>query len=270
MHGAEELFPLGCNRVIIQEHANAYRFITQHDHGRISGILAQAWRDPVTGSSAQDVVIAATYLHDILWVPLDLLPRVDSDKPLDFIAFPEDDKLRAYEHGIQAMAALDPYIGLLHARHFSEFISREKHPKYRASMDALIASLGQKITEAQRTRADEELALLRLFDVFSLLLCMSGPHVARTPPPWLDPSPLLVQRGLDAFWPAPDVFALSPYPFSTPLELAIPYKETPKTADMSALLAAYAGAPVAWHRVRVRAPTEEELSARIRARATAS
>lgn len=256
--------------MIIQEHANAYRFITQHDHGRISGIFAQAWRDPVSAQPVRNTVIAATYLHDILWVPLDLLPRVDRSKPLDFIAFPENDKLDAYAFGIQAVAAHDPYMGLLHARHFSEFVSRDKHPKYRASMDALIEELTAKVSAHARASADEELALLRLFDVFSLLLCMTGPHIARTPPPWLNPSPLLTQRGLDAFWPAKDVFALSPYPFNTALDIAIPYKETSRTKDMAQLLAEYAAAPLAWHRVTVRAPTDAELAARIAARATAS
>lgn len=254
--------------MIIQEHATTYRLITQHDHGRISGIFAQAWRDPVTGERASEALIHATYLHDILWVPIDLLPRFANGKPLDFIAFPEDDKLEAYAHGIVSVSSIDAYMGLLHARHFSEFISREQHPRFRSEMDALISDLTARISSTERERADDDLALLRLFDVFSLLLCMTGPHIARTPPPWLDPSPLLVRRGLDAFWPARDQFALSPYVFDRALSVRIPYREVPKTSEAAVLLEAYAGAPTLWQEVHVRAPSQAEMAARTRARAS--
>lgn len=248
--------------MIIQEHATAYRFISQHDHGRISGLFAQAWRDPVTGERASDALICATYLHDILWVPIDLLPRFLDGIPLDFIAFPETDKLAAYAHGIVSVSSVDAYMGLLHARHFSEFVSRERHPRFRSEMDALIAELAAKITPIERARAADDLALLRLFDVFSLLLCMTGPHIARKPPPWLDPSPLLVRRGLEAFWPAPDQFSIGPRAFEQPFSVRIPYREVPKDLAPAKLLEAVACAPLAWQEVRVRAPSSAEVSAR--------
>lgn len=254
--------------MIIQEHATAYRFISQHDHGRISGLFAQAWRDPVTGERASEALISATYLHDILWVPIDLMPRFSGKKPLDFIAFPEADKLEAYVHGIVSVSAVDAYMGLLHARHFSEFVSRQRHPSFRSEMDLLIADLERQITVSERARVDEDLALLRLFDVFSLLICMTGPHIARMPPPWLAPSPLLVRRGLDAFWPAPDQFVLCPYVFTGSFSVRIPYREVDKAEDTTALLESFAGAPTRWQDVRVRPPTTEEMEARTRARAS--
>lgn len=228
----------------------------------MSGIFAQAWRDPVTGHTADEDLIAATYLHDILWVPLDLLPRIVDDRPADFIAFPEADKLQAYTHGIDAVASLDPYIGLLHARHFSEFVSRDKHPKYRAAMDTRILKLRAKLSAAVLARNDEDLALLRLFDVFSLLVCMTGPHIERTPPPWLNPSPLLARRSLTAFWPNTNTFVVAPYCFNDELKLSIPYRSIPRTAETATMIKAYIQAPVEWHRITVRAATPHELEAR--------
>lgn len=248
--------------MIIQEHADVYRCITQHDHGRISGFFAQAWRDPLTDHTADEDLIAATYLHDILWVPLDLLPRILDDRPADFIAFPEADKLRGYTHGIDAVASLDPYIGLLHARHFSGFVSREAHPAYRADMDARISALRAKLPAEVLARNDDDLALLRLFDVFSLLVCMTGPHIERTPPPWLNPSPLLVQRSLDAFWPDQHTFVVAPYCFDRELTLSIPYRSIPREADAATMIQAYIRAPVEWQRITVRAATPQELQTR--------
>lgn len=255
--------------MIIQEHATTYRFISQHDHGRISGLFAQKWRDPATGSIAHAKLIEATYLHDILWAPLDLLPRVTDAGPLDFIAFPEDEKLDAYAHGILAVSAVDPYMGLLHARHFSEFISRTRHPQFRTQMDAHIQALSKVLSAEQNAQMDEDLALLRLFDVFSLLVCMTGPHIARTPPPWLDPSPLLTSRQLDAFWPALDHFVIAPYCFAGTIDVAIPYRETPRHRDAGQLLEAFAAAPLQWQHITVRAPDEAEREARARARLSA-
>lgn len=237
--------------VIIQTHKSHYRCITQHDHGIISGELALAWRDPHTGEAASSDVVLATYLHDVLWVPIDAQLRIHNGRPLDFLAYPEEDKLSFYAAGVAQMGQLNAYTGFLHARHFGEFVSREKHRHFRAHMDQLRDHFSAQCTAEQRARADSDLALLRLFDVFSLLLCMTGEGIVREPPPWLRPSPLMEQRGLQAYWDKGDV-VFEPFCFDAPFHVAIPYRDIEAHDNEDRLRASFLRAGVQHQWVYVR------------------
>lgn len=253
----------GRDSVIIQERVHDYRFITQHDHGRLSGELAAAWRDPETGKEISEELLIATYLHDVLWVQMDRVPSFDfeSGKPLDFLAYPEAEKLEQYELGIDLITSVDPYTALLHALHFSEFVNREKHPAFRQRMDMRIAHLRASLGEARCENVDSDLQKLRFFDVLSLLLCMTGPGIPRTPPPWLNPSPHLTKRGLSAWWEGDD-FILDPYRFNETLQVWIPYRDIPMSHDPEALRTAFLSTPVAHQAVTIRAASPSERAAR--------
>lgn len=246
--------------MIIQDHLTYVRCITQHDHGRLSGELASVWKDPATGLGANEELVIATYLHDVLWVPMDHLPRVDAQslRPLDFLAYPESDKLAGYEFGIDQIQTVDAYVALLHALHFSEFVRRDLHPGFRQRMDKRIEDLRAILGVERCATVDEDLALLRLFDVFSLLLCMTGPTIARTPPPWLNPSPHLTRRGMRAWW-EDDALILDPYCFEAPLDVSIPYRDLPRGLTEAAFQAAFLAAPLESFHVKIRPSTGSGL-----------
>lgn len=227
--------------VIIQDRKSHYRCITQHHHGVISGEIALAWRDPDTGEGVSDAVIEATYLHDVLWVPMDARLYFDGDRPLDFLAFPEASKLEYYAAGIALVTRQDAYMGLLHARHFGEFVSRDKHPDFRAAIDAHIHDARARLSDRTLQQVDADLTALRLFDVLSLLLCMTMPGGTRQPPPWLAPSPHLTRRGIEARWEG-DALTLSRPCFDTPLLLGVPHRDIPREGSAEALRAAFQGA----------------------------
>lgn len=239
--------------MIIQDLPHTIRLITQHDHGRLSGIFAQAWRDPTTGEHAHPHLIEATYLHDILWTAVDLLPRYDDAQRhfADFIAFPMDAKIEAYTYGIQQVGKVSPYAGLLHARHFSEFMSRDKYPAFRHEMDGYIAQRRQELTMAVLAHENEDLALLRLFDVMSLILCMTGPAITRTPPPWLNPSPLMTQRNVHCAWVNAHTLQFAPFCFDAPFTLSIPFREVARSEDPIQMLSDFAAAPWQSHEVQI-------------------
>lgn len=242
--------------MIIQDRKSHYRCITQHHHGIISGELALAWRDPQTGRGVRTEVIEATYLHDVLWVPMDARLRFDGDRPLDFLSFPEPEKLEYYAAGIALVTRQDPYVGLLHAMHFGEFVSRDKHPDFRAAIDTHIQDARARLTDRTLQQVDEDLAALRLFDVISLLLCMTMPGGTRQPPPWLAPSPHLTRRGVEARWEG-DALTLSPPCFDAPLRVGVPHRDIPREGRADELQAALQRAEFQHTVLELRAPTRD-------------
>ena len=243
------------NLMIVQDLGDRIRCIDQHDHAILSGVFASAWVGAQEKSPASSELIVATSLHDMCWIDADISPRFDphSGRPWDFLAYPEAPKLALYLRGIAAMERLHPYGALLHALHFSSFADPKRQPAFHQEIGAIVARCSERCSrEGHRLdRVTRDLELLRIFDVLSLLLCMTGPEIERAPPPWLAPSPLLQREGLTTRWERGD-FVIDPFPFDAPFDVSIVYREVATHVDGSVDAGELAAAPRQAQRVRVR------------------
>lgn len=104
--------------MIVTESAGRYRFVTQPDHGAISGRLARHWgNESFAESTRPHSLRVAAETHDQGWVDYDLRPRFDSGDPIDFTRVPDEDWHEFYADGVQTVADLDAYAGLLTSMH---------------------------------------------------------------------------------------------------------------------------------------------------------
>ena len=220
--------------MIVQDFGVYVRLVTQHDHGLISGVFAAAWRDPESGRPLSPELALAVALHDVGWVEADRRPLVneESSLPYDFLAYPDQAKVRLYEAAVLRMAAEDPYAALLHSLHFTSFVPERQHPGYHARQSATRAALERRVID-RGGRVDDlprDLELLRLLDVFSLVLCMTAPGTDPASwPAWLTPSPLMHRRSMSWRWSG-DELLLDPLPFERELEVVVPFRQVARDA----------------------------------------
>ena len=90
--------------------------VMQVDHAVVSGRLAEAWADVI---EPREAVITAARLHDIGWRHWEAEARLNPDtgRPANFLDVVIDEHLRLYRLGIDEVAALDPYAGMLVSMH---------------------------------------------------------------------------------------------------------------------------------------------------------
>lgn len=223
--------------MIVQRRHTEIRLITQHDHGILSGELAARWRDPLSGSRLNDVLILTSELHDFAWVAIDgsIAHWDEQGLPADFMSYPEDEKLVVYQQGIEELASIHPYAGLLLSRHYSAFSTEERAPMFTSREHNRQKSLADACRNRgfDPSQIEEDFELLKVLDVLSLLICVTPPGSLEDDwPAWLNPSPLLEKRGMSATWSG-DTLVLAPYPFEGPIQSVVPYRQLPDEVDRS-------------------------------------
>ncbi len=210
------------------------RLVEQHEHGLISGELARVWAVGAEGDGLPDTVVLATALHDLGWRALDARPKLDPDTglPHDFMTFPLAEKYRAAAEGIDRVAELHPYAGVLVSLHYSElgkenapveFLEHEEERRFE-----LLDLLGEEAPSGGRLRGD--LAHLQLLDHLSLFLCLASPEAEEgTVPRWLSGEAFRPVEGygaLRARWTDPETVQVTPYPFRVdPLAVDVPVRD---------------------------------------------
>jgi len=218
------------------------RFITQHDHARFSGDMARAWRgfDDADEPLDSDAILA-TALHDFPWVPADrkLLATGDpfddtAGRPHDFLSMPSSDKALVYQTGLDRMEDIGPWVALLVSRHLGAFLSRDVAPDFRRGEDARQQRLCEQLgIDDDDPVAQRQLALLRLFDLISLYVCLSGAGIDdESLPGWLQPPFSFDGHALRAQWQDTRTVELAPWPFDVPrIERPLPFVAIPLPRD---------------------------------------
>ena len=206
--------------MLVQRRPDSLRLITQHDHALLSGELAAAWHG-VDGADVLSIeLLLAVALHDVSWRELDRRPLWDPEtgRPHDFSTYPRALRVAPIREGVEEVGRLHPRAGRLVTLHYR-----------RLGIDA---GMPEPEPHAQTER---ELEFIRLFDNFSLFLCLASPgsspegHYA-----WLH-SPRLAslpdgKGALSLTWKHPSSLSVEPYPLrATPLVLTVPYRELPAT-----------------------------------------
>ncbi|RMF83883.1 MAG: DUF3891 family protein [Nitrospinota bacterium] len=229
--------------MLVQIRADRLRLITQHHHALLSGELAAAWQGfPGQGVRLPLVLILATALHDLAWQPMDRSPLLDpaSGRPHSFVTYPLEEKLRHYREGIAAMSRIHPYVGLLGSLHYTTFRGTEGLEAFQARerqrREHLKEQLG--LTAREEALLQIHLRYLKLFDYFSLFICLTPPPATKAShPSWLQPSHFAQDPGGHRFhliWQDENHLVVDPFPFPDVLPLRIPYRDLPDTTYTSA------------------------------------
>ncbi len=197
------------------------RLVEQHDHAVLSGELAAGWRLADGSASLPESVILAIALHDVGWRELDRQPRWNPQTglPHDFMTFPRRHRCQAMVRGIDRVAELHPYAGVLVSLHHSELVKQHLPTEFleeERRRGELLDALGDAVPFPSEIRRD--LRHLRFFDHLSLLLCLSSPEVRPgSVPDWLSPHTEPEAEGYGAIsvhWLDREQVEFSPYPFA--------------------------------------------------------
>lgn len=153
--------------MIVAETGDHLRFVTQPDHADLAGRFADHWgNDRFDRPEPYPAVMIAAYNHDIGWWEYDRGPHLGEDgSPIDFRGMPSDAWIDLYEKGIDTVAEIDAYAGLLVSMHGAGLRNRRyglspswppTPPEYEAFVDrqeAFQARLADDLQEAGRLSA---------------------------------------------------------------------------------------------------------------------
>ncbi|MGH7192747.1 MAG: DUF3891 family protein, partial [Candidatus Saccharimonadales bacterium] len=208
-------------------HQDRWILVSQVEHARLSGVLAEAWgRPPFAPLEPRDDILAGVRHHDDGWSAWEVAPKVDAQagRPLDFTEMPMTDSLAIWRESIAAAEKIGPLPGYMVSGHFSALLRRFSS---RWASDEAAATLAQGFLDQQaerqahwielrraggdreacRAEADRAVAWLQMFDALSLWFCCAP----RSEPETVEPpgGPAL------SFRPATSAYQMevSPWPF---------------------------------------------------------
>lgn len=244
--------------MLVAERDGAYRFVTQTAHAAVAGTFAERWGgggfEPPTPLAP---VTAAAHNHDNGWWAYDRRPHLDGGEPVDFRGVPPETWVEFYENGIESVAELDPYAGLLASMHgsglrqqryglspsmpadqpaYTSFVDREEQRQRRLA-EAMAAD--ERLTAADETLLDalqesgepptdtdsrlwDNYRLLQAWDRLSLAVCGTlapgeTTDVGPVPTGTRSAETLTVEARSD------EEVLVAPYPFETePLTVSVP------------------------------------------------
>ena len=165
--------------------------ISQVEHARLSGKLAEAWgNERFTPLAPYDQMAAAITHHDDGWSAWEVTPKVDplTGRPLDFTETPLTDSLAIWRESIGRAAQFGPLAAYMVSGHFSALLERFSG---RWKSDGALIPLAENFLieqrdererwfgnwqrsaaqESSRGAADRAVGWLQLFDWMSLWLC---------------------------------------------------------------------------------------------------
>jgi hypothetical protein len=263
--------------MIRRETATDWVLVTHPDHARLAGEFGDAWGNARFARPEPYPSLAyAIYHHDDGWVPRDASPGLTpSGVPEAFTsalvgaysAFEEID-LPAYlgvrAEATAAVAAVDPYAGILVSMHTYNLLSeqadlstirpehRAPHADFLASQKAWQAGTASRLG-ASPAALQRGFEFLQCCDNLSLIVCSSydKPRDLRHTHPDRDG----VRHAIRCTPAGPGAFTLDPWPLGPEeLTLELPYRLVSKAAvtDLESYRRAYAAAPVQTARITLR------------------
>lgn len=224
--------------MLIQEREDALRLVRQPDHALASGEMAARWRTP-DGEGLGARLVVAVAMHDVAWRELDAHPRLDAERgrPFGFQDYPLAEKLDAYARGVERMAEVDPYVGLLGSLHFSSFPDEERASGFLRRQARRREELREALAVGQGLRdpaeeLDRDLPLLKLFDTLSLYCCLAAPgSLEEARPGWVDRDGLAAAPDgtpLELGWRGAHRLTVRPFRFRAPFTIRLPVRDLPR------------------------------------------
>jgi hypothetical protein len=208
--------------------------ITQNDHAQLSGLFAAHWgNDKFEKPRPYGSLIRAAMFHDRGWIRYETGPQLNpaTGKTPNYREVPNDGpQLEAFEWAGDWLSGIDPYAGLMIARHRTGLwqgrygvmtqppaIQRGKLPP---EIEAFIArSEAKQKTAAEKLDASEltiNYNLLQVWDLLSLYICST--EVLK--PDRIEPVPVDYSNkagvGMTLIPRGANTIAVDPYPFDQP------------------------------------------------------
>lgn len=167
--------------MIVRERRDEFVLITQHDHARLSGEIAERLNKEIYLNRNREAVIFAAYEHDRGWIPLDRRCRSNEETrtPYTFMDYPLVEKLQSYRRGIDEMEEKNAYAALLASLHFVSFFHLESAPEesvpFVQGEQTRQRSIMERLEEADHACVARHLEILQFCDLFSLYVCLNEP-----------------------------------------------------------------------------------------------
>ena len=208
--------------------------ITQYEHARLSGIMAHAWKGLDEDSEPLSFeTIFATTLHDFLWLEADSNPAWNpkTQRPYGFTDLPLEQRIILYAEGLDRLEKMDPRAAILVSLHFSSFaVGTDGMAEYLANERQRQARLMERLGfqgEATSFLATE-LKYLQMFDLLSLMVCLTPPESASSSrPPWLYPKDIATTPKGSTFsmhWEGNNHLVCEPSPWRAPFTMVLPHE----------------------------------------------
>ncbi|WP_077623861.1 DUF3891 family protein [Sediminibacillus massiliensis] len=230
--------------MIVNHVGKEIELIKQHEHARLSCMIAEHWQKEHFPSSdyREDILYAARH-HDRAWIPLDqeLLWNPQTNSPYDFTSYPFQEKLSAYTNGIDEVEAETAFGAILCSKHYSSFFQKKKDQpamidRFLEQENARQNRLRQQVGIHNENQLEQAFKLLQFCDDLSLYACMNAPGTAKADEvPWFREG--FRQRfsfaphGLMAEWMNEQDIRVTPFPFKQIFAYEIPFKKILKHED---------------------------------------
>lgn len=252
--------------MIIRELEHSFIMITQHDHAKISGEIAQNWKDDYFfGLDRKDEVVLGIYEHDRGWIEPDAAPlwNRNQQKPYSFMNFPLDLKVAYYKKGIDEVENMSRYASLLCSHHYVSFLRYEDNPigtkfveEEITRQSRLLKLCGIVEDMEQEKKLQYHLCLLKFCDNLSLFFCLNEPGAKKENhhPFYRDGiSPAFSfanNKPIQVQWVDQETVSLSVSPLEKEVNVQIKLKEVKKEEiKANGLIAAYAKTPYSYRSV---------------------
>ncbi|MDR7075594.1 hypothetical protein J2Y03_000582 [Neobacillus niacini] len=171
--------------MIIREREDSFILITQHDHAKISGEIAQHWEDEYfKGEERKEEAVLAISEHDRGWIEADSAPLWNShqQKTYTFMDYPLESKIACYKKGIDEVEKMSKYASLLCSAHYASFLQYEENPIAQKFMEdestrrlRLLKQCGILGNMAKEKLFHHHLSILKWCDNLSLYICLNEP-----------------------------------------------------------------------------------------------
>lgn len=210
--------------MIVIEYNDRYEYIKQHDHALLAGEMAmRASKSPFKQADYRMVMTVA--LHDASWKESD---NEFTGKPIHFVNYPMDKKLKLYKNGIDTIEKIDEYVALLTSLHYTAFFNPEASKEIAQFLSS--EKKRQNRLQALFPKEDVQFALqeLKMWDNFSLYVCLNKPGVKKEDEhPWFKKGIKATSaKGksitVDCQWVDSETVAFSPSPFHNVWTATIP------------------------------------------------
>lgn len=208
--------------------------ITQNDHAQLSGLFAAHWgNEQFEKPHPYGSLVRAAMFHDRGWIRYETSPQLnpETNKTPNYRDVPTDrSQLEAFEWAGDWLSAIDPYAGLMIAKHRTGLWQGRygviRHPpaiqrgKLPPEIEAFIARSEAKQKRASESLDAAELAvnykLLQVWDMISLYICST--EVLK--PDRVEPVPVSYSGDAAAAMALvpleKQTIGLDPYPFDQP------------------------------------------------------
>ena len=207
--------------MLVLEQAARLCLVTQSDHARLARDIIALWTgDDLPSRPWREELLLAVAEHDNGWREVDSapLPSADTGWPCDFRHYPEAEKRRIWQLGIDRFADQNPPVALLlllHAIRLSQ--PQQASPAWRTFIDSLQERrlALESLADIDPTALESTCEFLWLADTLSLGVCGIWGQRRLT---WRDYEIVV----------SPGRLRIDPLPFAGPFKLRVPCRYLPR------------------------------------------